>query len=120
MPTPEQVATDAHAAQVDKAGLPYIEHPRRVAARVAAQTDAPDAVAAAWLHAVVEDIPVGLERVVSMRLQRARPGRMEALTRRSGDGDDYYRRVAANAGALLVERADTSDNTDPGRESASS
>ena len=31
----EQVATDAHAGQTDKAGRPYLDHPRRVATQVA-------------------------------------------------------------------------------------
>ena len=30
----EEIATRAHEGQVDKAGQPYIDHPRRVAARV--------------------------------------------------------------------------------------
>jgi hypothetical protein len=50
----EQIATEVHAGQVDKAGAPSIDHPRRVAGH----TDgSPDAVAAAWLHDVLEDGP---------------------------------------------------------------
>ena len=38
-------------------GRPYTEHLARVAARVAQATDDPAAIAAAWLHDVVEDTP---------------------------------------------------------------
>jgi (p)ppGpp synthase/HD superfamily hydrolase len=38
-------------------GRPYTEHLERVAARVAEATSDPTAVAAAWLHDVVEDTP---------------------------------------------------------------
>lgn len=46
-------------------GRPYTEHLERVAARVSQVTDDPAAIAAAWLHDVVEDTPVthaGIER----------------------------------------------------------
>ncbi|MBB1502835.1 HD domain-containing protein [Propioniciclava sp. MC1683] len=115
VPTPEQVATDAHAGQVDKAGLPYIEHPRRVAARVAAQTADPDALAAAWLHDVVEDTAVGLDELRQLGFNERVLDAVDALTRRPGEGDAYYRRVAANPIALMVKRADIADNTDPVR-----
>ncbi|QTE26180.1 hypothetical protein J4N02_00620 [Propioniciclava sp. MC1595] len=39
MTTAERIATAAHACQVDKAGRPYIDHPRRVASLVAEMTD---------------------------------------------------------------------------------
>ncbi len=115
VPTPEQVAADAHAGQVDKAGQPYIEHPRRVAARVAAQTDDPDALAAAWLHDVVEDTSVDLEQLRRLGFSERVLDAVDALTRRPGEGDGYYRRVAANPIALVVKRADIADNTDPVR-----
>ena len=115
MTTAEQVATEAHADQVDEAGRPYIEHPRRVAARVAAQTDDPDALAAAWLHDVVEDTPVGLDELRQLGFNERVLDAVDALTRRSGEGDEYYRRVAANPIALLVKRSDIADNTDPER-----
>ena len=115
MTTAEQVATEAHADQVDEAGRPYIEHPRRVAARVAAQTDDPNALAAAWLHDVVEDTPVDLDDLRQLGFNERVLDAVDALTRWSGEGDEYYRRVAANPIALLVKRSDIADNTDPER-----
>ncbi|MDD6109315.1 MAG: HD domain-containing protein, partial [Ruminococcus sp.] len=46
-----KLAYDAHAGQVDKAGMPYIFHPYEVALQV--QTE--EEVCAALLHDVVED-----------------------------------------------------------------
>lgn len=115
MRSPEQLATDAHAGQIDKAGRPYSEHPRRVAALVAGMTDDPDAVAVAWLHDVVEDTAVTLDDLRAEGWSERVVAAVDALTRRPGEGDAYYLRVAADPLAALVKRADIADNTDPQR-----
>ena len=56
----KDIATKAHEGQVDKAGMPYIDHPRRVAERVAQVDGRPEAIAVAWLHDVVEDTATNL------------------------------------------------------------
>lgn len=113
----EQLATRAHAAQTDKAGLPYLDHPRRVAALVAESTDDQEAIAAAWLHDVVEDTPVTLDRLRELGFSTAVVDAVDALTRRPGEGDRYYQRVAANALARAIKLADLWDNTHPDRTS---
>ena len=52
-----EFATGAHAGQYRKGPgrVPYVVHPMRVAARVAEYTQAPQVIAAAILHDVVED-----------------------------------------------------------------
>lgn len=59
------MARDAHEGQTRKyTGRPYIEHPARVAARVAiVQGASPEMVAAAFLHDVLEDTDVSLEEI---------------------------------------------------------
>lgn len=108
----EQIATTAHQGQVDKAGRPYITHPARVAARVAGDEHA---VAAAWLHDVVEDTEVtlaDLEQLFPPEVTAA----VEALTRRPGEVPaDYYARVRAVPLAVTVKFADLADNSDPQR-----
>lgn len=105
-----QIAEAAHAGQLDNAGQPYIEHPRRVAARV------PDRLKpVALLHDVVEDTHVTFDD-----LRRTFPdwivAAVEALTHRSGETRAaYYARVAANPDAVVVKLADIDDNTDPDR-----
>ena len=110
----ERIATRAHEGQVDKAGRPYIEHPRRVAARVE-QVDGPAAaVCVAWLHDVVEDCGITLDDLLE-DFDDEIVDAVDALTRREGEGDEYYRRVASNELALVVKRADIWDNTNPDR-----
>jgi (p)ppGpp synthase/HD superfamily hydrolase len=53
-----QVATYAHAGQKRKGtGEPYVTHPDAVAEIVARYTSHPEAIAAAELHDVLEDVP---------------------------------------------------------------
>lgn len=56
-------ATAAHAGQIrnGSGGLPYIEHPRMVAATLAARGYADETLAAALLHDVVEDSDTTVE-----------------------------------------------------------
>lgn len=110
----DQIARSAHAGQTDKAGVPYIDHPRRVAARV--QPD-PDAVATALLHDVVEDTPVTLEQLAE-EFPAHIVSAVQALTRTPGQGDRYYQQIRANPLALKVKLADIADNTDPARVAA--
>lgn len=50
-----QIARDGHSGQFRRDGVtPYIKHPEAVAARVG---DDPIAIAAAWLHDILEDTP---------------------------------------------------------------
>jgi (p)ppGpp synthase/HD superfamily hydrolase len=58
-------ASEAHAGQVrnGSGGLPYIEHPRMVAATLAAHDYAEATLAAALLHDVVEDSDTTVEQL---------------------------------------------------------
>mgnify|MGYP001047544979 CR=1 FL=1 len=106
------IARAAHRGQVDKAGRPYVEHPARVAARLAGDDVA---VSVAWLHDVVEDSEVsllGLAEEFPVEVVRA----VDALTRRAGESSErYYARVRSDALALRVKLADVADNSDPVR-----
>lgn len=50
--------------------VPYIVHPKEVAAIVAAMTDDPEAIAAAYLHDVIEDAGVSYEELKDLFSQR--------------------------------------------------
>lgn len=110
------LAMSAHAGQVDKAGAPYAGHPERVAARL----DGDElAQAAAWLHDVVEDTSVTLEQLSEAGFPPAVVAAVDAVTRRPGEASDtYYARVAGDALAVKIKRADIADNTDPARVAA--
>lgn len=105
------IAYQAHAGQVDKAGLEYITHPQRVASRVSTDTER----AVAWLHDVVEDTGVTLDDL-RVHFDSDIVSAVDALTHRPHEPRvDYYSRVAVNPLARTVKLADIADNTDPVR-----
>lgn len=114
----ERIATEAHDGQLDKAGRPYIEHPRRVAAW--AQRLNPEVaeavLEAAWLHDVLEDTSVTRDELAAHGISAEAIAMVEAVTKRAGEPREaYFARVLACPGALEVKRADLADNTDPER-----
>jgi (p)ppGpp synthase/HD superfamily hydrolase len=104
-----EIATEAHAGQVDKAGAPYITHPLRVASAV------PDGEAAivAILHDVVEDSDWTLDRLREEGFSDTVIAGVDAMTRR--EGEDYMAfvdRAGSDALGRVVKRADLIDNMD--------
>lgn len=106
------MATIAHRFQTDKIGVPYIEHPRRVAAKL----DDPKHIAAAWLHDVVEDCGITAKDLAAAGISDEVISAVVLLTRTEDNKDDrYYAAIRENPIALAVKLADIADNTDPGR-----
>lgn len=104
------IATVAHAGQVDKAGNPYIEHPARVAARVA---DHVEDAAVAWLHDVLEDTDVTVEVLRAAGISTGIIHDVELLTRKPDQQpEDYYAMVRQSFRARRVKLADIEDNSD--------
>lgn len=59
-------AAKAHKGVVRRwTGEPYIEHPERVAGRIAALGLPSEVIAAAWLHDVVEDTPISVAKLTA-------------------------------------------------------
>ncbi len=59
-----EFAAKAHEGAFRKGStIPYIVHPRETAVIVAGITDDPEVIAAAFLHDVIEDSPVGYEEI---------------------------------------------------------
>jgi (p)ppGpp synthase/HD superfamily hydrolase len=112
----DALAERAHAGQVDKAGAPYVGHPRRVAARVAAQGGTVHQRAAALLHDVLEDTEVAETDLYDAGVPPEVVAAVVALTRRPGEEHSAaVSRAAADRVAALVKRCDVQDNTDPVR-----
>ncbi|MDQ0319993.1 hypothetical protein QO002_002131 [Pararhizobium capsulatum DSM 1112] len=109
-----QVATAAHAGQVDKSGQPYILHPLRV--MLAMETE--DERIVAVLHDILEDTPVTANDLYWEH--GFKPHVVEAvfaLSRKPGeDYPDFIRRLAVNPLARSVKIADIKDNLRPGAE----
>lgn len=111
-------AVDAHKKQFDKAGLPYVLHPIRVAE--AMETEEEKVVA--LLHDVVEDTSVTLLDIYAEFNVFKHPVKdtihdaVNAMTKRHGEKyQDYLDRVAANPIAKAVKIADMADNSKPER-----
>ncbi len=108
----DRFAAERHRGQTDKIGEPYIEHPRRVAARVTTPTQK----AAALLHDVLEDTGATVRDLQVAGFPTAVIEAVERLTRRTEESlEEYLRRVAGSPVATTVKRADIADNTDPAR-----
>ncbi|MBQ8074221.1 MAG: HD domain-containing protein [Clostridia bacterium] len=105
------IAAAAHVGAVDKAGAPYIEHPKRVAARVSE----PREKVVAWLHDVVEDTGVTLEEI-EKEFGKETAEAVNAITHRKDEPwADYLCRVKANPIARAVKIADLIDNSNLSR-----
>ena len=113
----EEIATRAHAPQVDKAGQPYILHPQRVARAVAAlYGPESDEVVVAFLHDVVEDTDWTLEDLELAGCTQRQLDAIAAITKTSHEPNvDYIARVKANEVAHHVKLADLADNSSPAR-----
>ena len=104
------VAELAHRGQVDKSGMAYINHPKRVLAAVQAQGARRYVQAAAVLHDVIEDTPFTAEMLTALGFSEAVVGLVVLLTRTPENRETYYSAIAANADATLIKRADINDN----------
>lgn len=104
------LATNAHAGQYDKGGLPYILHPLKVMHYL--KTDDEELQCIALGHDLVEDTNVTL-----MAIHREFGGRVvsaiEALTRDNNMSYKAYKdQVMRNPDAIRVKMADLRHNTD--------
>ena len=103
-------AAELHGEQVDRAGLPYTDHLRRVAERI--RSAGVDTEITAWLHDTVEDTAASVDDVRRM-FGPAVARSVELLTRRPGRTyQEYIETVAASgdAAALAVKAADLDDH----------
>jgi (p)ppGpp synthase/HD superfamily hydrolase len=104
------VAIGAHAGQFDKAGFPYVEHPKRIASRAST----PEEEVLAWLHDVVEDTRVTFRDLFLAGFPAEIVEQVDALTHRKNEPrSDYYERVRAFPAARRVKLLDVADNSSP-------
>lgn len=119
MPTIEDadaLAAEFHHGQVDKAGQPYINHPRTVARILADQGHGDDAVMAGLLHDIVEDTDVTLDDLRERGYPEEVVRAVDAVTRRAGESYmALIHRAAADPLGRLVKLADNETNSDPAR-----
>lgn len=104
-----KIAYTAHQNQIDKGGIPYVQHPIRVA--LSCMTD--DEKIVALLHDVIEDTNVTVEELRQAGFSTTIINAIIALTRI--DGEDYMqfiKRLSLNDLATSVKIQDLKDNMD--------
>jgi (p)ppGpp synthase/HD superfamily hydrolase len=112
----DRLAERLHEGQVDKAGEPYIEHPRGVARLTALFGGTLHQQLAALLHDVVEDTDCTLDDLRQLGTPEPVVALVDALSKRPDESrDNYLARVIASPDAVLVKRADLASNSDPVR-----
>ena len=107
----EAFATKMHEGQTDKAGRPYIEHPRAVASMVDGETEK----VVAWLHDTVEDTPATIEQIREMFGDEIADAVAAMTHDKSVPYMDYVRNIKKNPIARKVKMADLSHNMDLSR-----
>ncbi|MCX4826598.1 HD domain-containing protein [Streptomyces sp. NBC_01142] len=108
------LAEGAHAGQVDKIGVPYIEHVRAVAAGLAPFGD--ELVMAGLLHDIVEDTDWTAEKLLGTGIPARVVEIVEAVTNQAGVAyEEKIRRITDDPSATLVKIADNAHNSHPDR-----
>lgn len=106
------IAAQAHAGQVDKAGLPYILHPLRV--MLALST--PEERIVGVLHDVIEDSRWTLQDLRQQGFTAEVVEAVDAVTRRPHESyEQFVLRAVRNPIGRQVKRADLTDNCDRSR-----
>ncbi|MFJ5535450.1 HD domain-containing protein [Streptomyces sp. NPDC093261] len=110
----DNFAAEAHAGQVDKIGVPYIEHVRAVAAGLA--PFGPELVMAGLLHDVIEDTDWTAGRLRAVGIPAHVVSVVEAVTNQPGvPYGEKIERITGNRDATLVKIADNAHNSHPDR-----
>ncbi|WHM30229.1 HD domain-containing protein [Streptomyces sp. BPPL-273] len=110
----DALAAAAHAGQVDKIGVPYIEHVRAVAAGLAPFGD--DLTMAGLLHDVIEDTDWTAARLLEEGIPERVVSAVEAVTNQKGvPYEEKIRRIIRSSDATLVKVADNAHNSRPDR-----
>lgn len=130
LPDAIALAEFAHRNQLDKAGLPYIEHPKRVLAKVQAMGGLPYVQIAAVLHDVTEDTRFTTQMLLDLGFSEAAVDIVKLVDRGYSythvwnkmpnrlivmPDSVYYTEIAKNSGAKMVKLADIEDNLSPWR-----
>ncbi|MGX8903738.1 HD domain-containing protein [Streptomyces netropsis] len=110
----DSLADRAHAGQVDKIGVPYIEHVRAVAAGLAPFGD--ELVMAGLLHDIIEDTDWTAEQLRAAGIPVRVVEIVEAVTNMPGSSyTERIQRITGDAQATLVKIADNAHNSHPDR-----
>lgn len=132
---PPLIAHAVHLYQVDKLGVPYIDHPKNVARNTEyaiashpeafSDDDVDAAIAASWLHDVIEDSseffyrPVTQLDLFGWGINERTLDIVSLMTRtKEVDSRDYYLKLRQDPLARMVKLADIAHNTNVARVAA--
>lgn len=107
----EFLASKYHLYQLDKAGKPYIEHPRAVARQLIDE----ECKITAFLHDIVVDTDINI-KLLRENFSESVVSAILAMTHK--DDEDYFtyvKRVSKNPIARQVKRSDLTHNMNLGR-----
>jgi (p)ppGpp synthase/HD superfamily hydrolase len=110
----DALASDAHAGQVDRAAVPYIEHVRGVAAGLVPFGD--HLVMAGLLHDIIEDTDWTTDRLLDAGVPPHVVSVVDAVTNKQDVPYlDMIRRIRDDRDATLVKISDNAHNSRPDR-----
>lgn len=109
----EEIATNAHAGQLDKAGMSYIYHPKTVSSYCTSIYGK----IVGWLHDVIEDTDVTLEDLRAQGFDEFLLEALDLVTKPKEGYDEsvYYEKIKKNCLAKEVKLADLKHNSDMSR-----
>ncbi|MDA2384622.1 GTP pyrophosphokinase [Bacillus cereus] len=107
-----EISKNAHAGQVDKAGVDYIKHPEAVASFV----NTAEEKATAYLHDVLEDTEITAADLLSAGIPHNVVEAVQVLTKEKYTSYfEYLSKVKENSLARTVKLADLKHNSDRSR-----
>jgi (p)ppGpp synthase/HD superfamily hydrolase len=110
----DALAASAHAGQVDKIGVPYIEHVRAVAAGLAPFGS--DLEMVGLLHDIIEDTDWNAGQLRAVGIPARVVNIVEAVTNQPGmPYEEKIRRITGSRDATLVKISDNAHNSHPDR-----
>lgn len=114
----EALVREKFAGQQDRAGVPMVDHMRRVASHVHDEDEM--TLHIAWLHDIIEDTDMDASQLKSLGYDDIVIDAVELLThdKKQMTYPEYIDRICSsgNIRAIKVKLADQRDNTDPSRQ----
>lgn len=111
----KSIAEEAHAGQLDKQGIPYIEHVRGVVDNLVNFKCSDDQICAAWLHDVVEDTDTTLNDLYDKTVNGYVVYLVDVLTRRKYYSyQDYIIDIGKHPEVVPIKLADIKHNLSRG------
>lgn len=110
-----KLCVTAHEGQMRRGWEAYAEHPMRIADKAASLGMTEHAIAAAYLHDVVEDTHVTMDMLEDMPFSMECIDMVELLTKKDGESSvDHINRIArsGNVEAIQLKLLDLEDNMD--------